>query len=129
MTTNFGLDLSCVDDLLPTLGTVSGRRLLSEAVVRRITTPRGRLIDDPNFGIDIRLWLDDDVTPADIQRRIRAVDAEIERDERVVNSTTQVVSFVNGDLVLRIVLEPSDEPSFSLTLSVTALTVEILSIT
>jgi len=127
MTTDFGRSLSCVSDLQPDFAVVTGRRLLAEAIVRRITTPRGRLIDDPNYGIDVREWLLDSVTPSDLQRLPAVVDAEIQQDERIVGSTTTAI-YNAGVLTLSITLDPGESP-FTLTLAVSELTVELLSVT
>lgn len=83
MAADHGEDLSCVHDMDSRCSVASGRRTLAEAYVRRITTPRGMLIDDPDYGIDITDYLNDDVTPRDIARLRSQMVAEGEEDERI----------------------------------------------
>lgn len=123
---DFGQSFACVTDLRPNFGVVTGRRLLAEAVARRITTPRGQLIDDPDYGLDVREWLNDAMTPAQIQRLPALVDAELQKDERIVASTTEA-TFVNSTLHLTVTIDDGDGP-FPLTIAVSALTVELLTV-
>ena len=42
---------------------VSGVAALTQALLRRLTTPRGGLFYDPNYGTDIRAWVGETTTP------------------------------------------------------------------
>lgn len=125
---DFGISLSCVSDFTPDFAVVTGRRLLAEAAVRRITTPRGQLIDDPNYGIDVRDFVLDGLTPIQMRRIPGLIDAELQKDARINASTTTIQSFANGVMVLGVTLDPGDGP-FSLVISVTQLTVDLLTVT
>ncbi len=125
MAEDFGTDLSCLSDLNPRCGVVSGRRLLAEAIVRRITTPRGRLINDPNYGFDVTGYINDDIRPSDIAALQSGVSAECLKDERVNAATVSASLSAQGTLTMTISLDDGDGP-FSLTVAVSAITVDIL---
>lgn len=116
--------MSCVTDIRP--GMVSGRRALGESVARRLQTPRGRLIDDPNYGHDLTGELNDDVTHADIARMSSSIEAECLKDERVL-AAAAAVTFSAGVLVVTITLTDGAGP-FVLVLKVTSLTLELLTV-
>jgi hypothetical protein len=105
---------------------VSGRRCLGEAIARRLQTPRGGLIDDPNYGFDLSGELNDDVTQEDVARMSSSIEAECLKDERVFGATATVV-FANGTLLVTIKLTDSAGP-FLLVLQVTSVTLELLTV-
>ena len=117
-TTDYGRDLSCVSDLDASMSEVSGRMCLAQSLARRITSPRGAVIDDPNACSDIRDFLNDDISTADLARFTAMVDAEFRKDERVISSTSTLIfvdstvtvssSIVDGDGPFRLVLAISD---------------------
>lgn len=110
---DLGTDLSCVFDLDPTMREVSGRTCLAQAMARRLTTPRGRLIYDPQYGTDLNAYLLADVGPGDIAKIGAAVQAECLKDERVLACTASVV-FLNSVLIVTITLTDAQGP-FTLT--------------
>jgi phage baseplate assembly protein W len=105
---------------------VSGRTCLAQAMARRLSTPRGRLIYDPNYGYDLTGEINDDVTPRDIARITANVNTECLKDERVV-ATNVTATFANSILVVTIVLTDGQGP-FTLVLAVTAVTVTLLQV-
>jgi phage baseplate assembly protein W len=123
---DLGTDLSCIQDLTDEMATVSGRLGLAQALARRIITPRGALIDDANYGFDITDFLDNDVLPATLAQVGGNVDAEFLKDQRVLASTTTVITS-GQKLVTTSVVQDADGP-FSLVLSVGDVTVEILKV-
>lgn len=126
MSTDYGTDFDCVSDLTDTLGTVSGRTLLGQALARRITTARGTLFSDPNYGIDIREALSDGFTPRQLAQLAPRIDAELAKDERVL-STSTTCALAGGVLTVSIVVTDGAGP-FSLVLNVSdgGVTVEVL---
>lgn len=97
MTTDFGRDWSCVTDLDPNGRTVGGTLLVAQDIARRITTPRGMVIDAPDYGIDVHDYLGDDLTAASIPRIKGEVTAEINKDPRVLSViVTPTLSIVSG---------------------------------
>jgi hypothetical protein len=80
-----GSDLCCTDDLLESMGEreESDPLLVAEAVVRRITTARGTLLDDLDYGVDIADELSRATTRQDrasLEGRIRG---ELAKDDRI----------------------------------------------
>lgn len=125
MATDFGTDLSCLTDLSPTMATVSGRRLLGEAVARRLQTPRGRLLKHPDYGFDLAGHLNDDLSQADIAAIGSGVEAECLKDERVIAAAV-VSTFAGGTLTVVITITDADGP-FVLVFAVTSASVTLVS--
>lgn len=123
---DLGADLACVSDLPDTMSMVSGRRALGEAIARRLQTPRGRLINYPNYGFDLTGELNDDLSPADFARIQSGVEQECIKDERV-QSATCTLTFTAGTLTAVIVLVDGAGP-FTLVLAATALDVTLLAV-
>ncbi len=96
--TDFGTTLSLTFDLDAMGATVSGLTALAQALIRRITTPRGRLLNDPNYGYDIAGELEDDVTTQQVAAIGANVDAEFLKDQRVFSSVTTVTLQTDGQL-------------------------------
>ena len=125
-TVNYGIAISCVVGLDPTGMMVSGRRCLIEALARRLVTPPGRLLDDPDYGFDLMGEINDDLTPAEINEIAGSIDTEFLKDERVIaSSTTSTFNYTTGVLLLNTTLTDGVGP-FSLVLAASAVTVTIL---
>lgn len=86
----FGTDLSCTDDLTSDMAEIPGNSTLvvAQSNYRRLTTPRGSLIDDPNYGIDINSFLGSGLTDTLLQQIPGQVAAELKKDDR--NETVEV---------------------------------------
>jgi hypothetical protein len=80
----FGSDLFCDTDLTPTVDEVDPASLLAvgQADFRRLTTGRGALLDDEDYGYDVRTFLATGVTTAEIQGRSGAIRNELRKDDR-----------------------------------------------
>lgn len=124
--TDYGTDLSCVSDLDMTGAEVSGRLLLGQALARRLQTPRGRLLEDANYGFDLRQYINADLSPVDIAKIRAGVESECLKDERVLGATA-TVTLTNNVLIVTILVQDAAGP-FSLVLSVTAVTTTILNV-
>lgn len=129
MATDFGTDISCYPDLDP-LGTlVSGNTALAQAIARRLTTPRGGLFYDTNYGTDLRLYLNEGMTNETQSRIKAAIESECRKDERVSSASAEVTfNFATQTLSVSISLVTASGP-FTLTLDVTQLTVSLLTVT
>jgi phage baseplate assembly protein W len=125
---SYGTDLSCVSDMDPGAVEVSGLTLLGQACARRLMTPRGRLLDDPNYGTDITRYVNDDLSPADLAKIGSGVDAELVKDERVSASSTTVTFPSTGILTLAIQVTPSTGPTFKLVIAVSQVTATLLQV-
>lgn len=81
----FGSDLACAGDITEAALELSGDnvRLVTEAAYRRLTTPRGTLDDDPDYGLDARAFLAVPLTVANRRDITSQVSAELLRDDRI----------------------------------------------
>lgn len=122
----FGSDISCVAGLDPNFTLTSGAACVAQAIARRLTTPRGGLFYDPNYGTDVR-----EILAAKIDRRRledwRArIETEVRKDDRVASVSASLVYLpATGILTIRIDGTLGTGP-FTLTLAVTDLSVEII---
>lgn len=119
-----GTDISCTDDIDPTFRLVSGQRCLAEALYRRLITPRGTLLGDPEYGFDLRgLLNDDELSPFQVGA---GVEAELRKDPRVREVLVEVVAdAVAKSLHLTITVTDESGP-FLLVLEVTDMSIELL---
>lgn len=97
-----GYDISCTDDLTELMLEVSELRALAEAAFRRITTPRGRVIDAPDYGRDIRSLLSKGMTPASRATSIALFVDEILKDERIERCDIETRELPDAGLALTI---------------------------
>lgn len=125
--TDYGLDLSCVDDLTPGMVEVTGRIVLAQAIARRLMTPRGYLCDDPTYGYDVTQRVNDDMSARDLAMLYANVRNECLKDERVMDAAV-TGTLSSGVLLLTITLTDGDGP-FALVLGVTNVDVTILRVT
>lgn len=120
-------------DLALDMAEVSGRICLSQALVRRLVTSRGQLVDvvippSPqvaNYGTDLTQYVNADMSTREIALVGANVDAELIQDERVVESET-VASRVGPLLLVPIDITDGTGP-FQLVLSISNVTVQLLS--
>ena len=79
--TDLGTDISAVDDIDANLSLAATPELaFAQALVRRITTPRGALWYAPSYGYDIGAHVN---TATDVSAIQSAAEAELLQDERV----------------------------------------------
>lgn len=128
MAVDYGFDLSCVSGLTAELRVVRGKRLLAEALVRRLITPRGMLIDDPNYGTDLREYIGHEFTRASLARMKAEIQAELEKDERVIAVNVVRADFLAATrtLALELAIEAGEE-TFPLVVNITDVSVTLLS--
>jgi phage baseplate assembly protein W len=118
----YGRDISCVRDLDPGVE-VEGVTALAQALARRLDTPRGGLVDDPDFGFDLRSQLNKGSTQAEMNSLAARIRNELTKDDRVsMVSVTVAPLDTRGSSVrvtVRVRPKNSSEP-FSMTLAVTS---------
>ena len=119
-----GVDFSCIDDIDASLSLVDGRTCLGQAVARRITTPRGGLFYDSDYGIDIRDFIKQ--TGFSETQAARIIESEILKDERVNNVVANVTFNQLAEEVSIIITVTDEQGPFVLTVTVDNLTVELL---
>jgi hypothetical protein len=130
MMADLGSDIATFPDLDDLFGPVTGTRAVAEALARRFETPRGGLFYDPDYGLDLRSWLNESLgqTDGELRRIAAAVEGEATKDERVMLAEA-AASFDARTSTLTIAMrcQTGDGP-FRLTLSVDRLTVAILAV-
>lgn len=91
----YGTDLSCTNDCTDNFDEVDpfSQRALAEALMRRLTTRRGALLDDSNYGLGVHLWLNHAATARDLQSYSDQVVGECSKDDRCPTGNRCQVSF------------------------------------
>jgi hypothetical protein len=103
----------------------TGFRCVAEAVVRRWSTSRGELVDDPNYGFNLTDQIGDDLSPGDIAYAQQQAAAEAQKDERVRRATVTITLSDAGTLSVTAAIGTAAGP-FRLVVSVSALTTSLL---
>jgi len=104
----------------------TGLRNLSNAVYRRVSTPRGSLARHPDYGLDIRDLLGESITALALRTAEQQFAREVEKDERIERCVcTFMFSTITSVLTARFDLSTADGP-FSLVLAVSEITVAIV---
>lgn len=122
----YGVDLVCVTDLDSRLAETDPASIasLSQDLFHRITTARGSLQDDPDYGFDVRAKLSVGQTPQQIQALQGQLEGECRKDDRVADIRVSVV--ISGarldSWTITLAVLPQDPAltSFSLIVAVTS---------
>jgi hypothetical protein len=128
--TDYGRDVSATTDLHT--GRVStGPRLVAEAAFRRLITARGSLIDDPNYGLDVRQFIHEGLTPGRIASIPGRIKQEVGKDDRILPESLRVDMRLDGPLTSQVATISvrgltSDEEPFELVMAVSEITVQLL---
>lgn len=126
ITVDYGTDISCTDDMDPLAREVSGQEVVAQAIYRRLTTPRGRLIDDPDYGTDVRSFLHRGLTTAELRAVEAAIRSEVLKDERIALVTVKATSADDGQSMTVVLNVTTGLGPFRLVFAVTAETVSLL---
>ncbi len=124
---DFGTELSCTNDVASDSRVVTGFRVVAEAVLRRWTTPRGRLIGYPNYGYDITQYINDDMDRRQVQGMIAGMQAEALKDERVTGCVISATLDDSGLLTFESSISTAQGP-FVFTIAADAVTVKLLEV-
>lgn len=124
-----GTDISAIPDLDPSFTLRSGKEVLGEALVRRLTTARGSLAYAPNYGIDIRDYLNRAFDNRLLARLRSYMEAELRRDERVAEVSVTLSYTAATQTIAASIEVVSAEGPFRLTLGVSQTSVELLTVT
>jgi hypothetical protein len=133
---DFGTDISTfvlqadgtyTPDLDPSFSLITGTRVVGEAIARRLMTPRGALLYDPDYGLDLRAYLNDDLDTRELYTLGALIEAEAEKDERVLSAVVDLsLDARSSRLTIRLTVTLLDAESYALTLAADAVTVTIL---
>lgn len=113
MATDLGTDIDCADDHGMSFGVATGRKNLANALARRLMTPRGGLFYDPDYGLDVRAYLNAAITDAKLAELAQAIEAECRKDPRVQDVSAAVSvdrTSVTRGLKLKLAIEDADGP-------------------
>lgn len=128
MATFYGSDSYCLTDVgLIDLQVTNPVQLIGQRIARRLQTPRGALAaisDDPNFGWDVRQYINAKMGPSDIAIAQAQISGECLKDEQVQSAVVSM-TLSGGSMTLDIKLVSSVGP-FTLTLNVDQLTVALV---
>lgn len=123
---NLGSDISCTDDLEPTFAVATGTAMLGQALWHRLSTPRGLLFYDPDYGVDLRDALLDASTPVSRFALQSAIAREVEKDERVLRASASVkFNASTSTMSVKVSIDTAEGP-FALVLEVSKVTVALL---
>lgn len=117
-----------VYDVDPNWAEVTSRQALGQALGRRLVTTHGSLIDDLDYGFDVREYVNDDVSTATIQQIARRIEAECAKDERVLRASATVTFSAAGKLTVVIAITDGAGP-FKLVLTINQVGIEKLEVT
>lgn len=127
MSLDFGIDIDCVTDISEEGRTVTGAMLLGQAIVRRLMTPRGMLLGCPDYGTDLREYINEDVDELTLVRIRAEARAEIMKDERVTNVTFLDSGYDRETKTLTLAMAvEANEGALTLKIAVSDVTVELL---
>ena len=130
MTTDYGLDISTYaagpdgPDLDPQMTTISGPAIVVQAIARRLQTPHGFFDDDPDYGLDVRGWLNGSFSSDYASTLRHLVEAECEKDDRVASAEASV-TFAASRLTVLVKLTLETGQTFQLTLSVSSIASDV----
>ena len=125
---DFGEDLSLADDLTDTMSVVSGTMLVAESDYRRLRTPSGALIDDPDYGYDLMSLLSKAMTQAERATIPGHIVTELMKDDRHENVTATVEDDGQDKLKVSVLAELGDGTSFSLVMGVAEAGITLLAL-
>jgi ribonuclease PH len=128
MATDYGFDTACVSDVgLVDVVLTSPQLVIGQRVARRLQTRRSGLAAiDPaaaDFGFDVRQFTLGRIAATSTAQIQNQVSAECTKDEEVASADVTVTAINGGNMTIIIQLMSAAGP-FTLTLNVTALTVE-----
>jgi hypothetical protein len=119
----YGVDLSCVTDITPRLDEVRADSVLAigQALLRRLITPHGVLVDDQDYGLDVRSFCNRGTTVQELVGLGDDVRDECMKDDRVADATV-TVGAAGAGLSVTLAITPTDPAveDFKLTLAVTS---------
>ena len=122
-----GTDVDCRSDPGKSFAIASGTANLGNALARRLTTPRGALLYDPGYGVDIRRYLNAGFTDAQLGQVKSEIAAEVSKDDRVQNpDVTVVADAARASLSITIISELAPGAPFAFVFRVDKLTVDFL---
>jgi hypothetical protein len=110
----YGSDLWCENDLDDNCTELdeNDSRIVRQALFRRFKTPRGTLIDDPSYGLDVASILNKGLTNGELRDAVSMIQNESIKDDRVKQCTVDAAQVSANTLMvsLSLTLVDSTEP-------------------
>lgn len=103
----------------------SGFLVVAEAILRRWSTGRGELIDDPNYGYNLTDLVNADLSPSELSSAQQQAAAEAVKDERVRKGNVTMVLGVDGTLAVTGQITTA-QGQFKMVVAVSAATTQLL---
>lgn len=129
-TNGYGVDLVCVLDVTADMAEVDPQSAaaVTQAIMRRLVTPRGALLDDRSYGFDLRSYCNKGTTQAELMQLQAQVRSEARKDDRVA-TVDAIIVFTDPlqrqlHVTVKGTLQESGQP-FALVFFVTADGVEL----
>lgn len=123
LTTDYGVDVR----IGKVVGTASGLRNLMDACVRRLSTATGSLFWNPEYGYDVRQVLNSEISVEILKDLESRIVSQLELDERVSKATCDATFiYPTQKLTIKIFITPFQDKTFTLVISVSKLTIELL---
>ena len=127
---DYGTDISTITsagvvDLDEYFRVVSGSTCVLHAVVKRLTTPYGGLVDDQDYGFDLRDLVNRSLSKPELRGAVAQIEAQCLEDERVDEADVDL-SVLNGVLTVKVQCRLIDDQTFRLVLGVSAVSVDVL---
>lgn len=106
---NFGQTWGGVTDLTMPSVMVSANVAIAQMLLKRFTTPRGRCIVDPNFGLDLTMYISKTMSAAQLSSLQKQCNAEATKDERV-SSAAISLQFLAGAITISGTVQTGNGP-------------------
>ena len=120
-------------DLDPSGRSATGVELVLAAAAHRMTCAQLAMVNAPDgqidFGVDVRLWIGEATTRANLVAKLPLLDEVLHRDPRIAATETSILSVIDGpdaSIALRLTLTLTTGQTISRVVSIDAVTVQFL---
>lgn len=128
----YGIGIQCTSDFPVTMQIVGSTRIVVEALYRRFITDTGALAfigDDPNYGLNLRTMINDEMNPATIAAWNQAIVAQCMQEETIFSANSSILfspQTSTADVTISVSL--FNGGTFKLVLSVNEVTAQLMSV-
>jgi phage baseplate assembly protein W len=122
-----GDDLDVRTDLARTsFSLAAGVRNIGNALARRLITPRGGLLYDPDYGTDVRAYVNAGFTASQVAKLASEIQAEVAKDPRIQGADVDL-KIAGAAMTITILAELAQGP-FEMVFRSNGLTVDLLTV-
>lgn len=127
---DYGTDISTITasgavDLDEYFRVVSGTDAVLHAIVKRLVTPYGGLLDEVDYGFDLLGLVNGSTSQRELNAAVAQIEAQCLQDERVSDATVEM-SVTDGICKVKILCTLTDDQTFSLVLGVSSVSIDVL---